>query len=190
MSVTLKRRSAEPEFEAALARLQELAREQAERLGPYAEVARDNAARRFRQARGWTAPRLENAAERVEDTVAPRVANLLVQAAQKVEPEPPKRLFLRGRRAGGRRVPRTLIVVGVAAAGAAAVYGVVRMRQSAQEAEWQESLRQAREQVRDTVTAKAREARETLRGQDSEGAEQSTDGSPGAAKDHNGRIPN
>lgn len=186
MSITLKRRNNEPEFDAALARLQELAREQAERLGPYAEVARDNAARRFRQARGWTAPRLETAAERVEDTLAPRVADLLIQAAHKVEPEPPKRSLFRREDGRRRRVPRTLVILGVTAAGAAAAYGVVRLRQAAQEAEWQESLRQAREQVRDTVASKAKEAQDTLRG---DGGEQSTDGSGEASgREHNGRV--
>lgn len=157
MSFTLKRRQAQKDAEEALGRLQELAREQAERLAPYAEQAKENAAQRLTQARVWTAPRLETAAQRVEDTVAPRVAELLTAAAQKMEPTPPPR----------RRMPRSLAVIGVGVLGAAAVYGVLRLRQAAQDAEWQANLESAREQVRQTrdqLAAKARETRGKIKG--------------------------
>ncbi|MFB9800149.1 hypothetical protein ACFFN5_06305, partial [Streptomonospora salina] len=107
MAKTLKRQKGDFETEAAMARLQQLAREQSERLGPYADQARQTAAERLYQARGWTAPRLETAAHRVEDTVAPRVADLLSDAAARVEPRPVKRGLLSC--CGGRKVPRTLV---------------------------------------------------------------------------------
>ncbi|TDQ52324.1 hypothetical protein [Actinorugispora endophytica] len=159
MSIMLKRREARRDAEEALSRLQELAREQAERLAPYTEQARETAALRLNQARGWTAPRLETAALRVEDTVAPRVAGLLTAAAHRVEPALPV--------AKRRRMPRSLVIIGAGALGAAAVYGVLRLRQASQDAEWQANLDSAREQVRQTrdqLAAKAREARGKMRG--------------------------
>ena len=149
MPITAKRRKARKDAEDALARLQELAREQADRLGPYADQARDQAAVKLLQARGWTAPRLETAAQRVEDTVAPRVAGLLTVAAQRIDPKPGRR-SLRGLRAGGRRIPRGLVIGGAALVGGVLVYSLIRLRQASQDAEWQEHLDQAREQVRET----------------------------------------
>ncbi|WP_017573201.1 hypothetical protein [Nocardiopsis halotolerans] len=149
MSITSKQRRARKDAEATLARLQDAAREQADRFGPYADQARDQAALRLLQARGWTAPRLENAALRVEDTVAPRVAGMLTAAAQRVDPNPGRRglkLFRRGK----RRVPRGILIGGAAVVGGLVVYSLVRMRQASQDAEWQEHLDQARDQVRET----------------------------------------
>ncbi|MCK9871936.1 DUF5324 family protein [Nocardiopsis dassonvillei] len=154
MPISSKRLKArKKETEASLARLQgmarEKAREQAERLGPYADQARDQAALKLLQARGWTAPRLENAALRVEDTVAPRVAEVLTAAAHRVDPNPGRRGLMLLRR-GNRRVPRGVLIGGAAVVGGIVVYSLVRMRQAAQDAEWQEHLDQARDQVRET----------------------------------------
>ena len=149
MPNTAKRRKARKEAEVALARLQDLAREQADRFGPYADQARDQAALKLLQARGWTAPRLETAAHRVEDTVAPRVAGLLTTAAQRIEPKPVRR-GLRMFRGGGRRIPRGVVIGGAALVGGVVVYSLIRLRQASQDAEWQEHLDQAREQVRET----------------------------------------
>lgn len=135
------------ETEAGFARLQDLAREQADRWGPYADQARDQAALKLLQARGWTAPRLENAALRVEDTVAPRVAEALTTAAQRVDPGPGRLGLLRR---GRRRIPRGVLIGGAAVIGGVVVYSLVRLRQASQDAEWQEHLDQAREQVRET----------------------------------------
>ncbi|GAB3206252.1 hypothetical protein ACQEU5_08825 [Marinactinospora thermotolerans] len=157
MPITLKRRKGNFETEAALARLQEIARERAERLGPYADQARDTALLRINQARGWTAPRLETAAQRVEDTVAPRVAGLLSAAAHKVEPVAVRK----------RRFPRSLLIVGTGAVAAVLAYGVLRARQASQDAEWQENLNHARDQVRETkerLAAKAQETSAKLKG--------------------------
>ncbi|GAB3693956.1 hypothetical protein [Nocardiopsis oceani] len=152
MPITSKRRKARQarkEAEATLARLQELAQEQADRFGPYADQARDQAAVKLLQARGWTAPRLENAALRVEDTVAPRVAGLLTTAAQRIDPNPGRR-GLRLFRSGNRRIPRGVLIGGAAVVGGVVVYSLIRLRQASQDAEWQEHLDQARDQVRET----------------------------------------
>lgn len=148
MPITTKRRKAQKEAEVAIVRLQDLARDQAERLGPYADQARDQASQKLLQARGWTAPRLETAAQRVEDTVAPRVAELLNTAAQRVDPKPSRR-GLRALRQN-HKVTRTLLIGGAAVVGGVVVYSLVRMRQASQDAEWQEHLDQARDQVRET----------------------------------------
>lgn len=176
MPITAKRREARKEAEVALTRLQEVAREQAERLGPYADQAREQAAQRFVQARGWTAPRLETAALRVEDTVAPRVADLLTTAAQRVDPRPPRR-GLRGLR-GSRRTRRTLFIGGAAVVGGVIAYSLIRLRQASQDAEWQEHLDQARDQVRET-----RENLETRASEAGEKAAESTKAAKGKAKE-------
>lgn len=176
MPITAKRRKARKEAEVALTRLQEVAREQAERLGPYADQAREQAAQRFFQARGWTAPRLETAALRVEDTVAPRVADLLTTAAQRVDPHPPRR-GLRVLR-GSRRTRRTLFIGGAAVVGGVIVYSLIRLRQASQDAEWQEHLDQARDQVRET-----RENLETKASEAGEKAAESTKAAKGKAKE-------
>lgn len=162
MPITSKRRKArkEAELTLALARLQDLAREQADRLGPYADQARDQAAVKLFQARGWTAPRLETAALRVEDTVAPRVAGMLNAAAHRVDPSPGSR-GMRLLRTSRRRVPRGALVGGAAVIGGLLVYSLVRMRQASQDAEWQEHLDQARDQVRETRENLGERASET-----------------------------
>lgn len=181
MALKTKRNISKEEAEAVLSRLQELARDRAERLGPYAADARETAAERFYQAREWTAPRLETAALRVEDTVAPRVVELLNLAARKVEPSPPASV-LRGR----RRLRRSILLLGLGALGAAAAYGAVRLRQNSADAEWQESLNQAREQVREAknkVMSKAREAQGKA-----EEAVDAPEGESGSASEFNGRV--
>ena len=149
MPITAKRRKARKEAEVTLARLQDVAREQADRIGPYADQARDQAALKVLQARGWTAPRLETAALRFEDTVAPRVAGMLTTAAQRIDPKPARR-GLRMFRGGGRRIPRGVVIGGAALVGGVVVFSLIRLRQASQDAEWQEHLDQAREQVRET----------------------------------------
>src|SRR5699024_2571264 len=116
-------------------------------------------AQKLRQARGWTATQVETAAKRVEVTVAPRVADLLNTAAHRVDPKPSRR-GLRALREN-RKVSRTLLIGGAAVVGGVLVYSMVRMRQASQDAEWQEHLDQARDQVRETrenLGAKASEA--------------------------------
>lgn len=87
MSVTLRRGRRKVQAQAPnLAELKKNARKTAERLGPYAESARDTASERLIEARKWAAPRLEDAAQAVQETVAPRVSTALAATAQRVEP--------------------------------------------------------------------------------------------------------
>lgn len=62
------------------------AQKTAARLGPYTASARDAASKRVVDAREWAAPRLEQAAESVQMTVAPRVGSALDTAAGRLEP--------------------------------------------------------------------------------------------------------
>nr|WP_221443245.1 hypothetical protein [Nocardiopsis algeriensis] len=135
--------------------------EQAEKLGPYAGQARDQAAQKIIQARGWTAPRLEAAAQQVEKTVAPRVAGALTAAAQRVSPRPARRGLL-GMRRAGLRIPRGAVVGSAVVVGGVLVYSLIRMRQASQDAEWQEHLDRAREQVRETRENLEDKASETV----------------------------
>lgn len=87
MSVTLRRGRRKVQAQAPdLAELKKNALKAAERLGPYAETARDTAAERFVEARKWAAPRLEDAAQTFQETVAPAVSTALAATAQRVEP--------------------------------------------------------------------------------------------------------
>ena len=193
MPITAKRRKARKEAEVALARLQDLAKEQADRIGPYADQARDQAALKLLQARGWTAPRLETAAQRVEDTVAPRVAEMLTNAAQRIDPKP-ARQGLRMFRKGGQGIPRGIVIGGAALVGGVVVYSLIRLRQASQDAEWQEHLDQAREQVRETrdnLQEKAAEvadnAAETAKGTKAKAKEKVRTTGGGSRAQENGR---
>ncbi|MFB9800150.1 hypothetical protein ACFFN5_06310, partial [Streptomonospora salina] len=76
--------------------------------------------------------------------------------------------------------------------GAAALYGVVRLRRAAQDARWQDNLDQARDQVRETrdqLTAKAKSAKEKVSGADADEADDdAAAGSTQAAGDLDGRA--
>src|SRR5699024_1809786 len=69
--------------------------------------------------------------------------------AQRMDPAPPRR-GLRALRSGNRRVRRTLIIGGAAVVGGVVVYALLRLRQASQDAEWQEHLDQARDQLGET----------------------------------------
>ncbi|PRX99598.1 hypothetical protein [Allonocardiopsis opalescens] len=154
----VKRRSGELKAELnRLVTLQQLAREQAERLAPYLGDARDNAAEKLIVARGWTAPRVESAAHAVEERIAPKVAGLLTAAAQRIEPDRAQRGWLAMRR-GGRRVPASAVVLGLVG-GAVVAYGVVRLRRAAQNGEFDAQL----EQARTTLSGTADSVKETTR---------------------------
>lgn len=69
------------------------------------------------QARTWAAPRLDRAGKAVQDELAPRLAEILRDAAKRVEPE----------RSSRRRWPLIAAAAGALAAGASAVaYLLVR----------------------------------------------------------------
>ncbi|KAB2344733.1 hypothetical protein [Actinomadura rudentiformis] len=61
----------------------------ADRIAPAAQRTRDVAADRIMGARGWSAPRIENAARYVEGGLAPRVSSFLSDVADRVEPPKP-----------------------------------------------------------------------------------------------------
>jgi hypothetical protein len=62
----------------------------AERIGPAAKHAREVAADRVTDARGWSAPRLKRAARYVESELGPKVGSAMRTTADKVEPARPR----------------------------------------------------------------------------------------------------
>src|SRR5579875_1829406 len=64
------------------------AREVATQVVPASQRAGETAAQSIREAREWAAPRLDDAADAVTDTVAPRVAAALKATARRLEPRP------------------------------------------------------------------------------------------------------
>ncbi|MGI8333540.1 hypothetical protein ACRYCC_26605 [Actinomadura scrupuli] len=87
-----------PQFEVGrerLHRMQEQAQQgvsyAADRLGPASQHAREVASERLYEAREWSAPQLERAAEYVETELGPRVGALLSTTAHKVRPARPSR---------------------------------------------------------------------------------------------------
>ena len=71
------------------------------------------------QARGWAAPRIEHAAHTLEETVAPKVSDLLTATAHRIEPTG---------QAARRWWPRMLAALAMIAAAGGAVAAVVRRR--------------------------------------------------------------
>ncbi len=57
-------------------------------MAPMADQAKVVTAQRIEDARYWAAPRLEEAAHRVEDQLAPKVSAMLATAADKIDPTP------------------------------------------------------------------------------------------------------
>jgi hypothetical protein len=104
------------------------ARRAASQLGPMAtnvsRAARDGAAGartwatpHVHRARSWAAPRVESAGHAVRDTIAPKVSDALVSAAQRLDHTPPAR----------RRWPKLLGGIALfAAAGSAAAAVAIR----------------------------------------------------------------
>ena len=83
----------------------------AAKVKPLARSTRVTAERRVRRTRAWAAPRVEHAGQVLEDSVAPKVSALLTSAAQRLEPDKPRRRHW--------RTP-TALAAGAAAASAAA----------------------------------------------------------------------
>ncbi|MBO2453480.1 hypothetical protein J4573_40755 [Actinomadura barringtoniae] len=90
----------------------------AERIAPAASRSREIAGDRIMVARGWGAPRLEQASRYVESGLAPRVSSFLSGMADRVEPPKPRH---RGRNA---------VLMLLAAVAAVGVAGAVATRRS------------------------------------------------------------
>jgi hypothetical protein len=82
---------------AATAIAQERAREAAARVKPaaaqvkpLAKSTQGAAMRGLVRGRTWAAPRVERTGQVLQDTVAPKVADILSSAAQRIEPEKPR----------------------------------------------------------------------------------------------------
>ncbi|WP_285913416.1 hypothetical protein [Actinomadura opuntiae] len=84
------RRKPQDEMLTRLGRVQEAARQGAERCQEGASVMAERimpaAQEQLMVARGWSAPRLRMAAQYVENGLAPRVSSFLGDVAQRVEP--------------------------------------------------------------------------------------------------------
>ena len=63
------------------------ARQAAERVGPTTRQARKIAAKQMKSARYWSAPRIDQAGQYIEDEVGPRVGAMLHRTAGRVEPD-------------------------------------------------------------------------------------------------------
>ncbi|MEV2272817.1 hypothetical protein [Nonomuraea africana] len=105
MSLTLRKRHIVVEMPATwMGRMKAQATRAGDRLVPVADQAKVAAAHRIEDARYWAAPKLEGAAHRVEDQLAPAVSALLIQAASRIDPTP----------ARSRRWPTLVLVTGLA----------------------------------------------------------------------------
>jgi hypothetical protein len=82
----------------------------AAQMKPLAKTTGEAAKRQWFRTRAWAAPRVERTGQVLQDTVAPKVSDMLSSAAERIDPAKPKR--------GRWRLP-----VGIAAAMAAAASG-------------------------------------------------------------------
>ena len=127
----------------AAARLQPAANQ----VMPMAKTAGAAAKNQADRTRAWAAPQVERAGHVVQDSVAPKVSSLLSAAAQRLEPEKPRR----------RRWRK---VAGVSAATAAsALAAVVRRRMKASAAVGPHDLAEAGGDPSAAETAPSEEAR-------------------------------
>ena len=99
------------------------ARQAAERVGPTTRQARKIAAKQMKSARHWSAPRIDQAGQYIEEEVGPRVGAMLHRTAGKVEPTSPRR----------RRGFATMLLVAGGAIGAAGA--IVTRRNATRSAE-------------------------------------------------------
>src|SRR5215472_13396529 len=94
----------------------------AAQVKPLAKTTGEAARRQWFRTRAWAAPRVERTGKVLQETVAPKVSDLLSEAAERIDPAKPKR--------GRWRLPVGLATaVAAAASGAAAV---LRKRSKAQ----------------------------------------------------------
>jgi hypothetical protein len=94
----------------------------ADQLKPLAKSTEEAARKQWFRTRAWAAPRVERTGKVLQETVAPKVSDMLSEAAERIDPAKPKR--------GRWRLP-----VGIATAIAAAASGaaaVIRKRSKTQ----------------------------------------------------------
>jgi hypothetical protein len=108
-------------------------------MAPMADQAKVAAAQRIEDARYWAAPRLEEAAHRVEDQLAPKVSSMLVTAAEKIDPSPRR----------SRRWPVMILLMGLAVG----TVGYMFYRRNAQQ--WTEHMKDSASDASRWVSEKA-----------------------------------
>ena len=87
----------------------------ADQLKPLARSTGEAARRNVRRSRAWAAPRVERTGQALQHTVAPKISSMLSTAAERIDPNKPKR--------GRWRLPVGIAaaLAGAAGAGAAAI---------------------------------------------------------------------
>ncbi|KAB8179383.1 hypothetical protein [Microbispora catharanthi] len=131
MSLTMnRRRRAEVVIpQTWLSRMREQATKAGGRMSPVAETARDLATHRIEDARIWAAPKLDQAAQSVEEQIAPIVSAFLTELARRID--------VSSARKTRRRWPVVALLGGVAIG----AVGVAMYRNNAQR--WTETMRES-----------------------------------------------
>lgn len=172
MSLAMKIGRAEMLVPAArLGRLKAQTMRTMEQVGPLAESARVVAAHRIEDARMWAAPRLDRAAQSVEEDIAPKVSAFLSQAAKRIDPSPAVK--------ARRRWPVMVLVSGL---GLGAL-GYMLYRNNARQ--WTETMKDTSADKSRRVGEKADEVRgraEEVRGQADETADRIAGGDGGTPR--------
>ena len=112
-----------------LSRMRDQARRTGGRMSPVAETARDLATHRLEDARVWAAPKLDQAAQSVEEQIAPIVSAFLTELARRID--------VTSTRKTRRRWPVVALLGGIAIGAA----GVALYRNNAQR--WSETMRES-----------------------------------------------
>lgn len=129
MSLSMRKRRAEVIIpQTWLNRVRDQAMKAGGRVSPMAENARDVATHRIEDARVWAAPKLDQAAQSVEEQIAPIVSAFLSELARRID-------VSTGTRRTRRRWPVVALLSGVAIGAA----GVAMYRNNAQK--WAETMR-------------------------------------------------
>lgn len=63
----------------------------AAKVKPLADKAGEVTARRVRRTRRWAAPQVKRAGEVLQDSVAPKVSAMMSSAAERIDPDQPRR---------------------------------------------------------------------------------------------------
>lgn len=131
MSLTMnRRRRAEVIIpQTWLSRMRDQARRAGGRMSPVAESARDLATHRIEDARVWAAPKLDQAAQSVEEQIAPIVSAFLTELARRIEVSTARKTR--------RRWPVVALLGGVAIG----AVGVAMYRNNAQR--WTDTMRES-----------------------------------------------